>query len=124
MKNKNLYKGKHLGKWYFGGVTSQNHSVDENIRIISYSWEEGNEENIFFTVHSVDEETVCQCIGIEDKDGELLFENDIIESNGWKYIIVYENFSFMFRLLSTEKLFRIDKFSNIKNIKKICNLYD
>ena len=36
--------------------------------------------------HEVDESSICRCIGIKDKTGNLLFEHDIIEKEsytGW-----------------------------------------
>lgn len=30
--------------------------------------------------YAVDESTICQCTGLKDKNGDLIFENDIIRS--------------------------------------------
>ena len=40
--------------------------------------------------HQVDESTICQCTGLRDKNGRLIFENDILKCGsctrkGWMY---------------------------------------
>lgn len=47
--------------------------------------------------YEIDEETICQCIGLKDKNGTLIWENDIVflsdEINGfkWQAVVRYGN---------------------------------
>lgn len=37
--------------------------------------------------HQVDETTISQCTGVSDKNGKLIFENDIIRSDSYTIIV-------------------------------------
>lgn len=72
MEDRYLFKAKRLdsGEWVTGNlVFSVYHKKD--VCVGQY----GNEVGI----HEVDSSTICQCTGLKDKNGELIFENDIIE---------------------------------------------
>lgn len=46
---------------------------------IATSYLEGsNDEAILVCAYEVDESTICQCTGLKDKNGKLIWENDII----------------------------------------------
>lgn len=42
----------------------------------------------------VDPDTICQCVGLNDKNGNLIWKNDIVNFLGHKGIIVFECGSF------------------------------
>lgn len=44
--------------------------------------------------HEVDPSTLCQCTGLRDKNGKLIWENDIVDFLGHKGIVTYECGSF------------------------------
>lgn len=72
MNDRYLFKAKRLdsGEWVTGNlVFSVYHKND--VCVGQY----GNEVGI----HEVDSSTICQCTGLKDKNGKLIWENDIIE---------------------------------------------
>ncbi|MGN1150520.1 MAG: YopX family protein [Lachnospiraceae bacterium] len=46
------------------------------------------------TAYPIDESTICQCTGLKDKNGKLIWENDIVDFLGHKGKVVYECGSF------------------------------
>ena len=38
----------------------------------------------------VDPSTICQCTGLKDKDGNLIWENDIVETQCGKAVVVWD----------------------------------
>ena len=44
--------------------------------------------------YEVDQSTICQCTGLKDKNGKLIWENDIVDFLGHKGIVKYECGSF------------------------------
>lgn len=69
MENRYLYRAKRLddGKWIQGYL----YGIWERIYIL---WGMCNDVPCMI---EVDPATVCQCTGLEDKNGKLIFENDI-----------------------------------------------
>lgn len=73
MENRYLFRGKRIdtGEWvqgYLYGIWERNYIL----------W--GMTNDIPDMVE-VDPETICQCTGIKDKNGKLIFENDILEGH-------------------------------------------
>ena len=44
--------------------------------------------------HRVNETTICQCTGLSDKTGEIIFKNDIVDFLGHRGIVKFECGSF------------------------------
>lgn len=71
MKDRYLFKAKRLdnGEWVFGDLVHSVYKIGDTC-VGQY----GNEVGM----HEVDQSTICQCTGLKDKDGKLIWENDIV----------------------------------------------
>ena len=92
MKERHLFKAKRIdnGEWVIGnciddGVTGQvfihtvGNSVNESDKV-------GEEGCLQFVAFEVAPATICQCTGLKDKNGNLIWENDIVSCEHEKYI--------------------------------------
>ena len=72
MNDRYLYRAKRIdnGEWVKGLLTI----LWGKLLIINH-----DDENL---AYRIDESTICQCTGLRDKNGKLIWENDIIQCNG------------------------------------------
>ena len=66
MEDRYLFKAKHFEKWHIGNIVKEPDGL--YIRDIK-----GN-----VMAYIDDESTICQCTGLKDKNGKLIWENDIM----------------------------------------------
>ena len=66
MEDRYLFKAKHFEKWHIGNIVKEPDGL--YIRDIK--------ENVIAYID--DESTICQCTGLKDKNGKLIWENDIM----------------------------------------------
>ena len=66
MKDRYLFKAKHFKEWHIGNIVKEPDGL--YIRDIK--------ENVMAYID--DESTICQCTGLKDKNGKLIWENDIV----------------------------------------------
>ena len=87
MENRYLFRGKRIdnSEWVYGLPSCDEDGEIEEIEVWS-------EDDINF--YSVDPSTICQCPGIKDKNGKLIFENDIVDFLGHRGIVKFECGSF------------------------------
>ena len=84
MEDRYLFKAKRLdnGEWVEGnriddGVTGKvfihavGNSVNESDKV-------GEEGCLRFVAFEVDPSTICQCAGLKDRNGKLIWENDVV----------------------------------------------
>ena len=68
MQDRYLYRAKRIfdGKWAEGFLTK----INRQLHIVNQSGENA--------ANQIDESTICQCTGLEDKNGKLIWENDVV----------------------------------------------
>lgn len=78
MEDRFLFRAKRKdnGEWIFGNLIQ----TDDGVYIIQNYVPQHLIKN-----YEVDPATVCQCTGLEDKNGNLIWENDIIECKDGKH---------------------------------------
>lgn len=96
MEDRYLYKAKRVDnkEWVQGvpfeveGKTVILISDNENILRVHYLEENMWEADIYAV--EVDPSTICQCTGLKDKNGKLIWENDVIRCKNGTSIVIWD----------------------------------
>ena len=82
MEDRYLFKAKHIhilpgnehldGSWVVGFLSGKNYIANDSGEYL------------------VDPSTICQCTGLKDKNGQLIWENDIANTQCGKAIVVWD----------------------------------
>ena len=95
MKDRYLYKAKRIdtGEWVDGNLIVN--ELDAREYFIGYIFGMADGKPHDLDVCRVEPSTICQCTGLKDKDGRLIWENDIVElcinDYSWGAIICFGN---------------------------------
>lgn len=121
MNDRYLYKAKRTdtGEWVEGLLTimwGQLHIINPN------------DEN---TAYPIDPSTICQCTGLRDKNGKLIWENDIMVAHlddrfpedATYTRVVWNNNGFFTKEQGSEDILPLDKFEQ-ENFEVCGNIFD
>ena len=82
MENRYVFRGKRIdnGEWVEGHlITDEKDDLKYFIGYVLGTNEDGSPHDL--DAVQVDPSTICQCTGLKDKSGNLIFENDIMEAH-------------------------------------------
>ena len=94
MNDRYLFRAKRIdnGEWEIGSLVLSDDADDEYKAIIipsvnsnMFTRESYNEDLGFENWYKVDPSTICQYTGLTDKNGNLIWENDIVRFNHEKF---------------------------------------
>ena len=132
MNDRYLYRAKRKdnGEWVEGHLITDEQNKDKYfIGYVFGTDDDGTPHD--FDVVAVDPSTICQCTGLKDKNGKLIWENDIVrDDNGNLYKAFWQDryYQFSWICVKSDKLPIGAKwdFWSIRNyeIEVIGNIFD
>lgn len=101
MNDRYLYKAKRTdnGEWVEGNLVLSEDVTDDFRSLIiptkdSYMFCDSTNADLGFEIwHIVNPSTICRCTGLKDRNGKMIWENDIVESHGYIGIVRYGQYN-------------------------------
>ena len=89
IEDRHLFKAKRLdnGEWVTGSLIT---CEDGTCKIAIRYLDDSANIVILICAYDVDRDTICQCTGLKDRNGYLIWENDIVDFLGHKGAINFE----------------------------------
>lgn len=122
MEDRYLSKAKRIsdGEWVVGYIARYGHTRKEKYYIIpSYA------SDLYSFL--IDENTICQCTGLRDKNGKLIWENDIVECTHGNAIVEWDRVDWKIRWIE-ESIWRRDlrhwAIDDAEGIRFLGNIFD
>lgn len=134
MQDRYLFRGKRIdnGEWVHGYLFDDGFENGRvfigGIVIEKYNGTACDDWNVTgINFCEIDPNTICQCTGLKDKNGKLIWENDIVEYRDCtieRYVVAYENYKACFEYQQYGcSIMNFDEMSSVE-VEVVGNVFD